>query len=65
MNNPTPISELSPDGVNVLLMRRTGNDTVKAAVGCMWPGGKFKGWYNARPPTHFCALPPLSSRSKS
>ena len=54
---PQLIKELRPDGVNVLLMRRTTNYTVATSVGSLWPGGTFRGWKYRRPPTHFIDLP--------
>lgn len=58
------IETLAPDGTKVLLLRRTGQDTVRCSVGCLAPDGKIRGWYAARPPTHWDALPPLASQSK-
>ena len=57
-----PINELNPDGVKVLLMRRTSSGTVRTSVGSMWPGGQIRGWDGFRPPTHFCPLPPFTKR---
>lgn len=65
---PTKIEELAPDGIRVLLMRRTSNETVKTAVGCRWPGeSTFRGWFGARPPTHWVDLPtfPRVGKEKS
>jgi len=60
-----PIHEATPDGVKILLMRRTGNDTVKTSVGSVWPGGVIRGWYGSRPPTHFCSIPPYPRKEKT
>ena len=60
-----PIEELPNDGVRVLLMRRTGNDTVKTSVGYRSAFGVIQEWFGLRPPTHFTVLPPFSSRRKA
>lgn len=67
---PKPISELPPNGVDVLLLRRTGNGNVKTSVGCRWAGGAIRGWFGVRPPTHYVELPPfpvgiLSSKTEA
>lgn len=51
------ISELGNTGVRVVLIRRTGQDTVKTSVGYRDAAGNIRNWYGANPPTHFCALP--------
>lgn len=58
------IDTLSANGIKVMLIRRTGQDTIKAMVGCCWPGGEFRGWSGARLPTHWCDLPPMASWMK-
>ncbi len=55
---PNYIDTLPPNGINVLLMRRTGNITVKTAVGSRWADGKIHDWFAARPPTYWVELPP-------
>lgn len=42
---PAPITELPNNGIKVLLMRRTTNDTVKTAVGYRDARGELRGWY--------------------
>lgn len=58
-NTPQHIDTLRPNGVDVLLMRRTSNGTVKTSVGCRWAGGEIRGWFGSRPPTHWVELPPF------
>ena len=57
MSQPKYITELPNNGVPVLLMRRTGNDTVKTSVGYRYADMSIRGWYGSRPPTHWCELP--------
>jgi hypothetical protein len=57
----SPISELKNAGVRVLLMRRSGEDTVQTSVGWLDSTGKLRGWFAKNPPTHFCAVPPFGS----
>lgn len=57
MNYPQPISELPNNGVPVLLMRRTTNNTVKTSVGYRYADMSIRGWFGAKPPTHFIGLP--------
>ncbi len=58
------ISELPNDGIKVLLLRRTGDDTVAASIGYRNAAGVIKGWYKARPPTHFDVAPPYERIGK-
>lgn len=54
---PRSIVELPNNGVPVLLMRRTTNDTVKTSVGYRYADMTIQGWNGTRPPTHWCELP--------
>jgi hypothetical protein len=58
-----PITELGNTGIKVILLRRTGENTVKCAVGYRAANGLLSGWYAARPPTHFDSLPPYPGKS--
>lgn len=58
-----PIEELSAADGNVMLIRRTGKDTIKTSIG--WFSSKnsngVAGWGLSSPPTHFCELIPFPS----
>ena len=56
-----PIDTLPPNGIAVVLLRRTGESTMKVCVGSSWPGGQIRGWRGSRPPTHWDDLPPMPS----
>lgn len=60
--SPMPIEQLGNDGIKVLLMRRTGNDSVKTSVGYRDARGRIEGWFGARPPTHFINLPNFAKK---
>ena len=62
MNSMQSIDDLPNNGIKVLLARRTSNDTVKTSVGYRDAYGSIYGWFGARPPTHFVALPPFARR---
>jgi len=59
---PERIEELPNNGITVLLMRRTTNNTVKTSVGYRDAFCRIQGWYGSRPPTHFIGLPYFPSR---
>jgi hypothetical protein len=59
---PRPITELSNNGIRVLLMRRTTNDTVKTSIGYRDARGNIQGWFGAKPPTHWTGLPNFATR---
>lgn len=64
MNNdhvPLAIETLPNNGVDVLLMRRTTNITVKTSVGHRYATGEIRGWFGAKPPTHWINLPPFDN----
>ena len=58
------IEELPNNGVMVLLMRRTGNHNVRTEVGCRDAFGAIRFWSGARPPTHYCDMPPFPACQK-
>ena len=45
---PEKIEELPNNGIKVLLMRRTTNDTVKTSVGYRDAFGNIRGWFGSR-----------------
>lgn len=53
------IEELPNSGIMVLLMRRTGNHSVRTSVGCRDAFGEILFWRGARSPTHYTDLPPF------
>lgn len=60
-----PIETLPNNGVNVLLLRRTSNNTVKSCVGFRSASGAIIGWSGARPPSPVVLLlPPASARTR-
>ena len=56
------IEELGNTGIRVVLLRRTGEESVAAAVGYRDAHGNIRGWYRARPPTHWTQLPTYPPR---
>lgn len=52
------IDTLPGNRERALLVRRTGEETVKTSVGYRDPAGKIWGWHGANPPTHYTSLPP-------
>jgi hypothetical protein len=57
-----PIDALPNDGVRVVLLKRTGKDTVMAAIGYRDSAGNVRGWIGKRGPTHWVKAPPASAR---
>lgn len=60
-----PITTLGNTGVKVLLLRRTGENTVKTAIGYRDARGVLQGWYAARPPTHWDEVPSYPSQREA
>lgn len=58
------LSELPNNGVKVLLMRRTTNNTVKTSVGYRAANMSIQGWHGAKPPSHWIDLPPFGGGTK-
>lgn len=57
-----PIDTLPNDGVRVVLIKRTGQDTVMTAIGYRDTAGNLHGWPGKRTPTHWVKAPPPSTR---
>jgi hypothetical protein len=61
---PQSIDTLPNNGIDVILMRRTGNNTVACAVGCRRANMEIDGWTLQHPPTHWTNLPPFPGSVK-
>ncbi len=57
-----PIDTLPNNGVRVLFLKRTGQDTVMSAVGYRDAAGNLRGWIGKRQPTHWIPAPSASAR---
>ncbi|MBI3101075.1 MAG: hypothetical protein HYY98_05920 [Burkholderiales bacterium] len=57
-----PIDTLPNNGVRVLLLKRTGQDTVMSAIGYRDAAGNVRGWIGKRLPTHWIPAPAASAR---
>jgi hypothetical protein len=56
------IGSLPNDGVRVVLIKRTGQDTVMSSMGYRDVAGNIRGWYGKRDPTHWARAPVASER---
>ena len=56
------IDTLPNDGVRVLLVKRTGQDTVMASIGYRDAAGNVRGWFGKRGPTHWAKAPTAVAR---
>lgn len=56
------IDTLPNNGVRVLLVKRTGHDTVMASIGYRDAAGNVRGWFGKRSPTHWTKAPVAAAR---